>query len=182
MAVVSCLLNMLHSRSRFVCILILPSSFLQRCKSSNSLFQTSSENSMCKCGPIIIIFKAVSLCCQKTQVLWSQIHPTLPQPPLSQLGASGPVPVHIYFLYSKILTVPIYLLVNRGRILVRNPDKSPKSFPPCYLPSPLRVFLLAIHSHLCSFALGFLFLQTHATSYSFYSYANVHCKGVRRKT
>ncbi len=33
----------------------------------------------------------------------------------------------------------------------------------------LRVFLLAIHSHLYSFALRFLFLQTHATSYSFYS-------------
>ncbi len=33
----------------------------------------------------------------------------------------------------------------------------------------LRIFLLAIHSHLYSFALRFLFLQTHATSYSFYS-------------
>jgi hypothetical protein len=33
----------------------------------------------------------------------------------------------------------------------------------------LKVFLLAIHSHLYSFALRFLFLQTHATSYSFYS-------------
>jgi hypothetical protein len=32
------------------------------------------------------------------------------------------------------------------------------------------VFLLAIQSHLFSFALKFLFLQTHATSYSFYSY------------
>jgi hypothetical protein len=31
----------------------------------------------------------------------------------------------------------------------------------------LRVFLLVIHSHLDSFALRFLFLQTHATSYSF---------------
>jgi hypothetical protein len=31
----------------------------------------------------------------------------------------------------------------------------------------LRVFLLAIHSHLYSFALRFLFLQTHAISYSF---------------
>ncbi len=30
-----------------------------------------------------------------------------------------------------------------------------------------RVSLLAIHSHLYSFALRFLFLQTHATSYSF---------------
>jgi hypothetical protein len=33
----------------------------------------------------------------------------------------------------------------------------------------LRVFLLAIHSHFYSFALRFLFLQTHATSNSFYS-------------
>jgi hypothetical protein len=40
----------------------------------------------------------------------------------------------------------------RDRILCRNWDK---------------VFLLAIHSHLYSFALRFLFLQTHATSYSF---------------
>jgi hypothetical protein len=31
----------------------------------------------------------------------------------------------------------------------------------------LRVFLLAIKIHLYSFALRFLFLQTHATSYSF---------------
>jgi hypothetical protein len=31
----------------------------------------------------------------------------------------------------------------------------------------LLVFLLAIHSHLYSFALRFIFLQTHATSYSF---------------
>jgi hypothetical protein len=35
----------------------------------------------------------------------------------------------------------------------------------------LRVFLLAIHSHHYSFALRFLFLQTPATSYSFYSSA-----------
>ncbi len=33
----------------------------------------------------------------------------------------------------------------------------------------LRVFLLAIHSHLYRFDLRFLFLQIHATSYSFYS-------------
>jgi hypothetical protein len=32
-----------------------------------------------------------------------------------------------------------------------------------------RVFLLAIHSHLYSFALRFFFLQTHAISYSFFS-------------
>jgi hypothetical protein len=38
-----------------------------------------------------------------------------------------------------------------------------------------RFFLLAIHSHLYSFAMRFLFLQTHATSYSFYSLVTVHC-------
>jgi hypothetical protein len=31
------------------------------------------------------------------------------------------------------------------------------------------VFLLAIHSHLYSFALRFIILQTHSTSYSFYT-------------
>jgi hypothetical protein len=40
----------------------------------------------------------------------------------------------------------------------------------------LRVFILAIHSHLYSFALRFIFLQTHTTSYSFYSSVTVHCK------
>jgi hypothetical protein len=38
-----------------------------------------------------------------------------------------------------------------------------------------RVFLLAIQSHLHSFDLGFIFLQTHATSYRFYSAVTVHC-------
>jgi hypothetical protein len=42
------------------------------------------------------------------------------------------------------------------------------------------VFLIAIHSHLYSFALRFLFLQTHATSYSFYSLDTVHCAGERK--
>ncbi len=50
-----------------------------------------------------------------------------------------------------------------GQILGRNPDKSLKSF------------LLGIHSHLYWFAVRFLFLQSHASSYSF-------CKGERRKT
>ena len=45
--------------------------------------------------------------------------------------------------------------VTWGRILGRNPDKSIKSFTPCYS-----------ESHL-GFALRFLFLQTRATSYSF---------------
>jgi hypothetical protein len=39
-----------------------------------------------------------------------------------------------------------------------------------------RDFLLVIHSHLHSFVLRFLFLQTHAASYSFYSSVTVHCK------
>ncbi len=47
--------------------------------------------------------------------------------------------------------------IHKGRILGRNPNKSLKSFPPCS------------HSYLYSFAMRFLFLQTHATSYSFYS-------------
>jgi hypothetical protein len=51
-------------------------------------------------------------------------------------------------------------MLNWGQILGRNPDRS---------------FLLAIHIHHYTFALRFLFLQTHATSYSF-------CKGERRKT
>ncbi len=56
----------------------------------------------------------------------------------------------------------------------------------------LRIFLLAIHSHLYSFVIRFIFLQTHATcylflqthpiSYSFYSSVTVHCEGERRKT
>ncbi len=45
----------------------------------------------------------------------------------------------------------------------------------------LSVLLLAIHSHLYSFALRFIILQTHTTSYNFYNSAAVHCKGQRRK-
>ncbi len=40
----------------------------------------------------------------------------------------------------------------------------------------LRKFLLAIYSHLYSFALRFLFLQTPATCYSFYSIITVYVK------
>ncbi len=47
--------------------------------------------------------------------------------------------------------------VYRGQILGRNPDRSLKSF------------FLAIQSHLYCFALKFLFLLTHATSFSFFS-------------
>jgi hypothetical protein len=50
---------------------------------------------------------------------------------------------------------PTYCCTEGGRILGRNPGKILNSF-------------LAV-SHLYSFALRFLFLQTHATSYSFYN-------------
>jgi hypothetical protein len=46
----------------------------------------------------------------------------------------------------------------------------------------LSFFLFAIHSHLYTFSLRFLFLQNHATSYSFCSSVTVHFKGERRKT
>jgi hypothetical protein len=47
--------------------------------------------------------------------------------------------------------------VQRHEFLDKNQDKSLKSFPPCYSQSPVY-----------SFALRFLFLRNHATSYSFY--------------
>jgi hypothetical protein len=43
----------------------------------------------------------------------------------------------------------------------------------------LRVFLLAIHSHLYSFALRLIFLQDHATSYVFLKFG--YCTLKRRK-
>ncbi len=46
----------------------------------------------------------------------------------------------------------------------------------------VRVFLIAIHSHPQRFALRFLFLQTHTTSYSFYTSVTVDFKGERGKT
>jgi hypothetical protein len=54
---------------------------------------------------------------------------------------------------------PKAILVYRGRILGRIQTKV------------LRDFLLAIHSHLYSFALRFQFLQTHATSLRFLQFA-----------
>ncbi len=45
----------------------------------------------------------------------------------------------------------------------------------------LIVFLLVIHSHLRSFALRFIFLQTHATS-PVSTVHTVHCEGERRET
>ncbi len=71
---------------------------------------------------------------------------------------------------AKSVTLSPPLLQPWGRILGENPDRSLKSF------------LVAIHSHLYSFALTFLFLQTHATSYSFYSSVTPHCKGEWIKT
>jgi hypothetical protein len=46
----------------------------------------------------------------------------------------------------------------------------------------IRVFFIAIYSQPYSFALRLLFLQTHATSYNFYSTIIVHCKGESSKT
>ncbi len=43
-------------------------------------------------------------------------------------------------------------------------------------PKVLRVFPCYSQSHLYNFALRFLFLLTHATSYSFYSSVTVHCR------
>jgi len=61
-------------------------------------------------------------------------------------------------LYSaNSLYIPIRQSMYRGRILVRNLYKS------------LGLFLLAIHSHLYTFVLRFLFLQTYANSFSFFS-------------
>ncbi len=69
--------------------------------------------------------------------------------------------------------------------------KTTKKLPPCRTEQKeaqfldevkkkvLRVFLLAIHWNLYSFALRFL--QNHATSYSFYSSVTVHRKGERRE-
>ncbi len=51
----------------------------------------------------------------------------------------------------------------------RNPDNSLTSFPPCYSQS----------RRLYSFALIFLSLQTHATSFSFYNSVTVHWKKER---
>ncbi len=50
-------------------------------------------------------------------------------------------------------------------------------------PKVLGIFLFAIHSHLYSFPLRFIFLQTHATSLRFlqFAYCTVHCKGEGRK-
>ncbi len=39
----------------------------------------------------------------------------------------------------------------------------------------VRVFFLAVNSYLYRFALRFIFLQTHAASYSFYSSVTEHC-------
>ncbi len=64
----------------------------------------------------------------------------------------------------------IFKNATRGRILVEIQTKV------------FRVFLLAFHIVLCSFAFRFIILQTRATSYSFYTSVTVHCKGERRKT
>ncbi len=42
--------------------------------------------------------------------------------------------------------------------------------------------LLAVHSHLYSFAIRYLFLQTPLNLFQFFQCVNIHCKGERRKT
>jgi hypothetical protein len=60
---------------------------------------------------------------------------------------SHPSPIFVYALQFSSITAG-----SKGHILGRNTDNK---FPPCYSQSPLQL------------ALRFLFLQTHATSYSF---------------
>ncbi len=69
-------------------------------------------------------------------------------------AGKGIAKVTHYNLISQLLQINPDPNPTRGRILGRNPGKSLKSFPP--------------QSHLYSVALRFIFLQTHATSYSFY--------------
>jgi hypothetical protein len=57
-------------------------------------------------------------------------------------------------------------LSTAAEFLYENPEKSLKSFPPCYSQSVTSTALLEIYS---------IFIQTHATSYSF-------CTAERRKT
>jgi hypothetical protein len=62
-----------------------------------------------------------------------------------------------FFMYIILYRTQLSLeKASRGRILGRNPEKSLKSFSPCY-------------SQSYRFALRFLFLQTHATSFVFSS-------------
>jgi hypothetical protein len=59
----------------------------------------------------------------------------------------------------------------KGRILGQNPDKSLKSFPPCYSQSPLQLCLeISISSNKLMQPLKY-----------FYSSVSVHCKGEFRK-
>ncbi len=56
--------------------------------------------------------------------------------------------LEIYILQNTIIALKG---VYRGRILGRNPDKSLKSFPPCYSQSPLQLCLeISIFSNLCN--------------------------------
>ncbi len=62
---------------------------------------------------------------------------------------------------------------NKGRILGRNPDKSHKSFPPCYSQSPLQSTALPWDIY--------FFKLTQLLTY-FYISVTVHCQIERRKT
>ncbi len=64
---------------------------------------------------------------------------------------------------------PTVLTFSRGRILRQNPDKSLKSFPPCYTQTPIKL-CLEVTTYSNSLNL-FMFLN--------FSYCNVHCKKLR---
>jgi hypothetical protein len=86
---------------------------------------------------------------------------------LNRLDDKRPVLFHSYFQW--ILIAHICRQVRRGIIVYRYIEyQSVCPFVGTGFPHPL---LLAIHSHLYSFALRFLFLQTHATSYSFLQFS-----------
>ncbi len=68
----------------------------------------------------------------------------------------------------------------RSRILGRNPDKSLKSFPPCYSHSPLEL-CLEIYITSNSRNLLHIFSKSHNLLHTSIS-VTVHCKGERRKS
>jgi hypothetical protein len=85
------------------------------------------------------------------------LHLLLLTPPVSFLSG---------FMYSVHVYENVYWLLPNpleAEFLDEIQTKSLQSFPPCYSQSPLQL------------ALRFIFLQTHATSYSFHSPVTVHC-------
>ncbi len=76
--------------------------------------------------------------------------------------------MHILYILSTIYTENDRLDIGESCAVLRKPFLEAE-FMDEIQTKVLRVFLLTIHSHLYSFALRFIFLQTYATSYSFYS-------------